>query len=97
MDISFRDTAPVMLALLLSTTLYDRYVVDIIERTHPNPGVTAYEVVGGVMIVLTFYLILVRDTTLTGIASFMLLLTLFCVGGIPMILGSHHRSLAPVK
>jgi hypothetical protein len=83
-----------MLALFLATVLYDVLIVDWLE-THPVrlPAVTAWEVVGGVMIVLVFYLLLVRSATVTGVTSFVLLLALFAVGGVPMIFGSYRRSL----
>ena len=80
-----------MLLLLLCGVLYYRYVVDIIERLHPPPGVTAYEVVGGVLFTLVGFSLLV------GMETFLLALLCFAASGIPMILGSHYRSLAPVK
>jgi hypothetical protein len=88
---ALQDIARVMLMLFLCGVLYDRYVVDIIERIHPNPGVTAYEVVGGVAFTLIGFSLLV------GLETFLLALLCFAASGIPMILGSHHRSLAPVK
>lgn len=86
MDPSLSDIARVMLMLALLGVLYDRYVVDIIERTQPALGVTAYEVVGGVLFTLVGLLLL------TNLETFLLALLCFAASGIPMIIGSHHRS-----
>ena len=91
MDPISSDIARVMLMLFFSSVLYDRYVVDVIERLHPNPGVVAYEVVGGVLFTLVGFALL------AGLEMFLLALLCFAASGIPMILGSHHRSLSPVK
>jgi hypothetical protein len=91
MDNTPQDIARVMLMLSLCGVLYDRYVVDIIERHAPGLNVTAYEVVGGVLFTLVGFSLLV------GMETFLLALLCFAASGIPMILGSHHRSLAPAK
>jgi hypothetical protein len=74
-----------MLVLALCGLLYDRYVVDIIERTHPSLGVTAWEVVGGVLFTLVGF------AFLAGVEAFLLALLCFAASGIPMILGSRAR------
>jgi len=86
METSPQDITRVMLMLLLCGVLYDRYVVDIIERIHPSLGVTAWEVVGGVLFTLIGF------SLLAGLEMFLLALLCFTASGIPMILGSHHRS-----
>ena len=91
MDTTLSDIARVMLMLFFCGVLYDRYVVDIIERRIPALGVTAYEVVGGVLFTLVGFALL------AGLEMFLLALLCFAASGIPMIIGSHHRSLSPVK
>lgn len=76
----------VVIILALFGVIYDRYVVDIIERTSQPLGVTAYEVVGGVLFTLVGLLML------TDLQTFLLALLCFAASGIPMILGSHHRA-----
>ena len=73
------------LFLFLCGTLYDRLVVDRIERTHPPIGVTAFEVVGGVSFTLVVF------GMLAGWENMVLALFLFSGSGIPMILFSHWR------
>jgi len=84
------DIIRVVLLLFLCGVLYDRYVVDIIERIHPSLGVTAWEVAGGVLFTLVGLMIL------TDVETFLLALLCFAASGIPMILGSHHRAQAIV-
>ena len=91
LETNSQDIVRVMLMLFLCGVLYDRYVVDIIERLHPSLGVTAYEVVGGVLFTLVGF------SLLAGLEVFLLALLCFTASGIPMILGSHHRSMATVK
>lgn len=89
-DPTISDIVRVLLMLALCGVLYDRYVVDIIERTQPALGVTAYEVVGGVLFTLVGLMML------TDIQTFLVALLCFAASGIPMILGSHHRAQAIV-
>ena len=86
METSLSDIVRVMLMLALLGVLYDRYMVDIIERTQPSLNVTAYEVVGGVLFTLVGLLLL------TNMETFLLALLCFAASGIPMILGSQHRT-----
>lgn len=84
------DTASivrVLVALALAAVLYDRFIVDAIERRHPPLGVTAWEVVGGVLFTLAGF------AFLAGIEAFLLALLCFAASGIPMILGSRARHL----
>lgn len=71
--------------LFLVALLYDRLVVDRIERLDPPIGVTAWEVVAGVAFTAVVF------GMLAGINAMILLLFLFSASGIPMILGSHWR------
>lgn len=71
--------------LILVATIYDRMVVDRIERLRPAIGVTAFEVVGGVLFTLIVF------GMLAGWEYMILALFLFSASGIPMILGSHNR------
>ena len=71
--------------LFLVALLYDRLVVDRIERSDPPLGVTAWEVVAGV----AFTAVVIG--ALTGLDMLLLILFLFSGAGIPMILGSHWR------
>ena len=76
-----------LLMLALAGIVYDRYVVDIIETTHPPLGVTAWLVVFGVLFTL------VGASFLIGFEAFLLVLLCFAASGIPMILGSRERHL----
>lgn len=71
--------------LFLCGLLYDRFVVDVIERMRPSIGVTAWEVVGGVLFTLVVF------GMLAGWEYMLLALFLFSGSGVPMILGSHWR------
>ena len=71
--------------LLICGALYDRLVVDRIERAHPPLGVTAWEVVGGVSMTLVV-LGLMTSWDVMGLAFL-----LFSASGIPMIAGSYLR------
>ena len=77
--------------LFLIATLYDRLVVDRIERLHPSIGVTAWEVVGGVTFTLVVF------GMVAGWQHMMLALLLFSGSGIPMILGSSSRHAAMAR
>ena len=44
------------------------------------------------MIVLVIYLLIVQDSLLTGVQSFVLILTCFVFGGALMIRGSYNRT-----
>jgi hypothetical protein len=85
MDALPQDIARVLVMLFLCGVLYDRYVVDIIERLHPPVGVTAWEVVGGVLFTLVGF------SLLAGLEAFLLALLCFAASGVPMILGSRAR------
>jgi hypothetical protein len=76
----------VLVVLAVAGAVYDRFVVDKIERLHPPLGVTAWEVVGGVLFTLVGLLFL------TDLETFILALMCFAASGIPMILGSHGRN-----
>ena len=84
-DPTFAEAARVLIVLAVAGFVYDRYVVDRIERLHPPLGVTAWEVVGGVLFTLVGY------AFLAGIEAFLLALLCFAASGVPMILGSHGR------
>lgn len=71
--------------LILCGILYDRLVVDQIERLNPSLGVTAWEVVGGVLFTLVVF------GMLAGWEYMLLALLCFSGSGIPMILGSQAR------
>ncbi len=75
-------------ALVLFGVIYDRLVVDRIERLHPSIGVTAWEVVGGVTVTLLVF------GLLAGAEMMLLALLCFAASGIPMIIGSHERHMA---
>lgn len=77
--------AQVLLLLVLAGVLYDRFIVDVIEKQHPPLGVTAWEVVGGVLFTLVGF------AFLAGVEAFLLALLCFAASGIPMILGSRAR------
>lgn len=83
---SVADVVRVLVILAFAGAVYDRFVVDKIEQAHPPLGVTAWEVVGGVLFTLVGLMFL------TGLETFILALLCFAASGIPMILGSHHRS-----
>ena len=81
------DLTRVLIMLALGATIYDRYVVDKIEiMLPPGHGVTAYEVVGGVLFTLVGLMFL------TDLETFILALLCFAASGVPMILGAHHRN-----
>lgn len=88
MDYDAGELIRVLLMLALAGIVYDRYVVDVIERLHPAIGVTAWEVVGGVLFTLVGF------AFLAGFEAFLLALLCFAASGIPMILGSRERHLA---
>ncbi len=71
--------------LALAAVLFDRFVVDTIERQRPPLGVTAWEVVAGVLFTLVGF------AFLAGVEAFLLALLCFAASGIPMILGSRAR------
>lgn len=72
---------------------YDTFIVDWLETHKPHiPAQTAVEVVVGVFVVLSIYLLAVRDVEISGLDSFMLLLAFFASAGLPMVLGSHGRT-----
>lgn len=71
---------------------YDNFIVDWLETHKPYiPAQTAVEVVVGVFVVLSIYLLSVRDTEISGVDSFMLLLVYFASAGLPMVFGSNER------
>ncbi len=84
-DPTLTEVARVLLILAIAGAVYDRFVVDKIERLHPPLGVTAWEVVGGVLFTLVGLLFL------TDLETFILALLCFAASGVPMILGSHGR------
>jgi hypothetical protein len=79
------SVAQVLLILAVAGVLYDRFIVDIIETQQPPLGVTAWEVVGGVLFTLVGF------AFLAGVEAFLLALLCFAASGIPMILGSRAR------
>lgn len=90
-NLAVMDVFRAWLLLLLIGTLYDRLVVDRIERLHPSIGVTAWEVVGGVTFTLLVF------GMVAGWQHMMLALLLFSGSGIPMILGSSSRHAAMAR
>ena len=84
-NLSTADLLGAWCLLFLVGLLYDRLVVDRIERNDPPLGVTAWEVVAGV----AFTAVVIG--MLTGLDMLLLILFLFSASGIPMILGSHWR------
>jgi hypothetical protein len=84
-DITPIQIVSILAALVIAGVVYDRYIVDIIERQHPPLGVTAWEVVGGVLFTLAGF------AFLAGLEMFLLALLCFAASGIPMILGSRAR------
>ena len=84
-NIATADILGAWCLLFLVALLYDRLVVDRIERMDPPLGVTAWEVVAGV----AFTAVVIG--MLAGIDTMMLLFFMFSGAGIPMILGSHWR------
>lgn len=78
----------VLIALFLCGMIYNYAVVDKIERLHPPLGVTAFEVVGGVLFTLVGFALLV------GVEAMLLALLCFAASGVPMILGSLQRGSA---
>lgn len=87
-DINYGNIPGAIALLVLCSLLYDRYVVERIETRDPPIGVTAWEVVGGVL-----YTMLIMGFVI-GFEAAMLGLLLFGGAGIPMILGSHARHTA---
>lgn len=83
----FSDIVRVLILLSVAGVIYDRFVVDIIERQHPALGVTAWLVVGGVLFTL------VGAAFLIGLEAALLVLLCFAASGIPMILGARARHL----
>lgn len=81
----------VLLLLVIAGVLYDRFLVDIIETQQPPLGVTAWEVVGGVLFTLVGFAVLVEMLYGIGVVIFLLALLCFAASGIPMILGSRAR------
>lgn len=72
---------------------YDTFIVDWLETHKPHiPAQTAIEVIVGVFVVLLVYLLAVRDIEISGIDSFMLLLSFFASAGLPMVFGSDRRT-----
>ena len=84
-NIATADILGAWCLLFLVALLYDRLVVDRIERMDPPIGVTAWEVVAGV----TGTAVVIG--MLTGLDMLLLILFMFSGAGIPMILGSHWR------
>jgi hypothetical protein len=82
---SISDIASVLIMLAFAGVVYDRFVVDIIEKQHPPLGVTAWEVVGGVLFTLVGF------AMLAGFEAFLLAVLCFAASGIPMILGARAR------
>ena len=75
-----------LLMLAMFGCLYNWLVVDRIERhLPPQHGVTAFEVVAGVLVTMVVF------GMLAGWEDMLLALFLFSGSGIPMILGSHWR------
>lgn len=87
MDTSLSDIVRVLILLAFAAVIYDRFIVDIIEKQVPSLGVTAWEVVGGVLFTL------VGASFLIGLEDTLLVLLCFAASGIPMILGSRARHL----
>lgn len=85
--VSLDVVVQILILLAFAAVLYDRFIVDTIERRHPPLGVTAWEVVGGVLFTLVGF------AFLAGIEAFLLALLCFAASGIPMILGSRARHL----
>jgi hypothetical protein len=84
-DLPIADIVRAWVMLLMIATLYDRLVVDRIERLKPSIGVTSWEVVGGVAFTLLVF------GMLAGFDNMLLAFVLFSASGIPMILGAHNR------
>ena len=84
-DINYANIPGAICLLVACSILYDRLVVQPIETRDPPLGVTAWEVVGGVL-----YTMIVTGFVI-GFEASMLGLLLFGAAGIPMILGSHNR------
>lgn len=89
MATEFDNVVRVLIVLAFVAVLYDRFVVDVIERHLPSLGMTAWEVVGGVLFTLVGF------AFLAGVEAFLLALLCFAASGIPMILGSRARHLEP--
>lgn len=81
----FSDLLGAWCLLFLCGLLYDRLVVDRIERLRPSIGVTAWEVVGGVLFTLVVF------GMVAGWEYMLLALLCFSGSGIPMIWGSLWR------
>ena len=75
------------------SAIYDLFCVDWLETHKPYiPAQTAFEVVGGVLVVLVIYLLAVQGRSISGIDSFCLLLIFFASAGFMMIVGSKRRT-----
>lgn len=75
----------VLVALFVTGLGYNKFV-EYVQAQLPNRhGVTAFLVVGGVMITLTGFLIL------AGLSNYLLALKCFIASGVPMIVGSVKR------
>jgi quinol-cytochrome oxidoreductase complex cytochrome b subunit len=81
-----------IVCLVAFGVFYDNFIVDWLETHKPYvPAQTAVEVIVGVFVVLSIYLLSVRDIEISGIDSFMLLLVYFASAGLPMVFGSDGR------
>lgn len=90
-DINYGNIPGALCLLFACSMIYDRLVVERIETNKPSLGVTAWEVVGGVlytMVIMGFVI---------GFEAAMLGLLMFGAAGIPMILGSHARHGATIS
>jgi hypothetical protein len=85
MPINYANIPGALCLLFMCSILYDRLVVEQIETHSPSLGVTAWEVVGGVL-----YTMVIAGFVI-GFEVAMLVLLLFVAAGIPMIMGSYAR------
>lgn len=83
-----------IVCLVAFGVFYNAFIEDWLETHKPYiPAQTAVEVIVGVFVVLSIYLLSVRDIEISGIDSFTLLLVYFASAGLPMVFGSSERAL----
>lgn len=75
----------ILVALFVTGLGYNKFVEYVQAQLPDRHGVTAFLVVGGVMITLTGFLIL------AGLSNYLLALKCFIASGVPMIIGSVKR------